>query len=123
MVGRVTPNSSAICWTVCWRLPSSPSSPYICLARLTCRGPSLGLCPPVRPRARAAASPSIVRSDIDPPLDASAGAGGPEGTADDDDGPVRAIPAEGNRRPRDLGGIHGVLCSTWTIMERASRRE
>jgi luciferase family oxidoreductase group 1 len=36
---------------------------------------------------------------FDLPPDPSTGAGAPEGPADDDDGPVRAIPAEGNRPP------------------------
>jgi len=52
MVGRVTPNSAAICATVCARLPLSSVSSYICWARVTWRGPSLGFWPPVRPRAR-----------------------------------------------------------------------
>jgi hypothetical protein len=41
-----------------------PFSSYITRARETWRGPSLGFCPPVRPRARAAARPSRVRSLI-----------------------------------------------------------
>ena len=53
MVGRVTPNSSPICWTVQRRLPFWPMS---------CRfagpgvpgGAELGVCPPVRARTWAA---------------------------------------------------------------------
>ncbi len=63
MAGRVTPNSAAICATVWARVPSSSVSSYICWARVTWRGPSLGFWPPVRPRALAAVSPSTVRSD------------------------------------------------------------
>lgn len=37
MVGRVTPNSSAICWTVCARRPSGPSSSYMSWAILAWR--------------------------------------------------------------------------------------
>jgi hypothetical protein len=37
-VGRVTPNSAAICATVCARRPSVPVSSYICCARATWRG-------------------------------------------------------------------------------------
>jgi hypothetical protein len=62
MVGRVTPNSAAICATVWRRLPSAPVSPYISWAMRAWRRVSLGFCPPVRPRVRAAASPSLVRS-------------------------------------------------------------
>ena len=64
MVGRVTPNSWAMCSTVCARLPSGPFSSYISRASFTWRGPIFGFWPPVRPRARAAARPSRVRSDI-----------------------------------------------------------
>ncbi|TCJ89960.1 hypothetical protein DFR71_6250 [Nocardia alba] len=46
MVGRVTPNSAAIWPTVQRRLPCSA---YICRVSATCRGPSLGFWPPVRP--------------------------------------------------------------------------
>lgn len=40
MVGRVTPNSAAICATVYLRLPLSPVSAYIARAGTTWRGPS-----------------------------------------------------------------------------------
>jgi hypothetical protein len=61
MVGRVTPNSAAICCTVYLRLPSGLSSSYISCAIVTWRGPSLGFCPPVRPRELAAARPRLGR--------------------------------------------------------------
>ena len=42
MVGRVTPNSLAICCTVCARRPSAPSSSYMSWAILACRRRELG---------------------------------------------------------------------------------
>jgi luciferase family oxidoreductase group 1 len=48
---------------------------------------------------------------FDLPPDPSTGAGGPEGPPDDDDGPVRAIPAEGNRPPVWLLGSTPISAS------------
>src|SRR4051794_36221906 len=64
MVGRVTSNSAAMCGTVCPRGPSGRFSSYMSRVIFAWRAVSLGFCPPVRPRARAAASPSRVRSLI-----------------------------------------------------------
>src|SRR3954470_7028369 len=64
MVGRVTPNSAAIWATVCTRRPSGPVSSYMSRTILVWRAVSLAFWPPVRPRARAAARPSRVRSDM-----------------------------------------------------------
>src|SRR3954452_15492717 len=64
MAGRVTPNPAAIRATVCTRRPSSPVSSYIACAIFAWRGVSLGFCPPVRPRVRAAASPSLAVGDL-----------------------------------------------------------
>jgi hypothetical protein len=52
MVGRVTPNSSAICRTVYFRLPRSSFSSYICQASLTCRGAEFGFLPAGTQRRR-----------------------------------------------------------------------
>ena len=63
-MGRVTPNSAAIWATVNLLRPLSSTWSYICRASSACRGRSLGFGPPTRPRARAAARPSIVLSDM-----------------------------------------------------------
>jgi hypothetical protein len=55
---------AAIWATVYLRRPSGLVSSYMLRANCTCREPSFGFCPPVRPRAPAAAKPSMVRSDI-----------------------------------------------------------
>ena len=51
---RYTPTASAISATVCCRLPSGPTAWYMRRTVAACRAFSLGLRPPVRPRARAA---------------------------------------------------------------------
>ena len=57
-VWRVTPKSAAISATVQSRRS------YASRTSLICRAESFGFCPPVRPRALAAARPSIVGSRI-----------------------------------------------------------
>ena len=61
---RCTPTASAISATVCCRFPSGPVALYMRRTVAACRSFSLGLRPPVRPRARAACRPSRVPSMI-----------------------------------------------------------
>ena len=60
---RCTPTAAAISATVCSLLPSGPVAAYMRRTVPACRAFSLGLRPPVRPRARAAARPSRVTLD------------------------------------------------------------
>jgi hypothetical protein len=53
MVVRCTPTASAISATVCCLFPSGPVAAYMRRTVAACRAFSLGLRPPVRPRARA----------------------------------------------------------------------